>query len=169
MRANVRAQPALDGDQMAMNSDKLNEFLGKAIVDFGATFHAALIGIGDKLGLYKALAASGHQTPAELAKPTNTSERYVREWLCSQAAVGYVSYDAASGKFYLSEEQAFALPTTTARRFCLARSRWRWAQFRQKTSSKNGSRPGREWAGTSTMQSCSWARSAFSGPVTRPT
>ena len=94
---------------MAINEQKLNEFLGKAIVDFGATFHAALINIGDKLGLYKALAAGGHQTPAELAKRTDTSERYVREWLCSQAAGGYVSYDAASGKFYLSEEQAFAL------------------------------------------------------------
>jgi 2-polyprenyl-3-methyl-5-hydroxy-6-metoxy-1,4-benzoquinol methylase len=97
------------GTWMAINPDKLNEFLGKAIVDFGATFHAALIGIGDKLGLYKALAAGGPQTSVELAKRTNTAERYVREWLCSQAAGGYVSYDAAGGKFYLSEEQAFAL------------------------------------------------------------
>lgn len=94
---------------MAINPDKLNEFLGKAIVDFGATFHAALIRIGDKLGLYKALAAGGSQTAAQLAKSTNTTERYVREWLCSQAAGGYVTYDAGSGKFSLSEEQAFAL------------------------------------------------------------
>jgi 2-polyprenyl-3-methyl-5-hydroxy-6-metoxy-1,4-benzoquinol methylase len=94
---------------MAINPDKLNEFLGKAIVDFGATFHAALIRIGDKLGLYKALASGGPQTPAELAKSTSTSERYVREWLCSQAAGGYVTYDPETGKFHLSEEQAFAL------------------------------------------------------------
>src|SRR5246127_3934566 len=93
---------------MAVNPDKLNEFLGKAIVDFGATFHAALIRIGDKLGLYKAL-ASGPQTPAELAKKTGTAERYVREWLSSQAAGGYVTYDSKSGKFFLNEEQAFAL------------------------------------------------------------
>jgi 2-polyprenyl-3-methyl-5-hydroxy-6-metoxy-1,4-benzoquinol methylase len=93
---------------MAVNPDKLNEFLGKAIVDFGATFHAALIRIGDKLGLYKAL-ATGPQTPAELAKKTGTAERYVREWLSSQAAGGYVTYDSKSGKFSLSEEQAFAL------------------------------------------------------------
>ena len=93
---------------MSVNPDKLNEFLGKAIVDFGATFHAALIRIGDKLGLYKAL-ASGPQTPAELAKKTGTAERYVREWLSSQAAGGYVTYDSKSGKFSLSEEQAFAL------------------------------------------------------------
>lgn len=94
---------------MAVDMDKLHEFLVKAVVDFGATFHAALMGVGDKLGLYKGLAAGGPQTPAELAKRTNTSERYVREWLCSQAAGGYVTYDAASGKFSLSEEQAFAL------------------------------------------------------------
>ena len=94
---------------MALNPDKLNEFLGKAINDFGATFHAALIQIGDKLGLYKALAQGGPQTPAELAKKTNTAERYVREWLSCQAAGGYVTYDPASGKFHLSEEQAFAL------------------------------------------------------------
>src|SRR5271168_934774 len=94
---------------MTLDPDRLNAFLGKAIVDFGATFHAALVRVGDKLGLYKALAAGGAQTPAELAKRTNTSERYVREWLCNQAAGGYVSYDGKAGKFSLSEEQAFTL------------------------------------------------------------
>ncbi len=63
---------------MAINENKLHELLGKGIVDFGATFHAALIGIGDKLGLYKGLVAGGHQTAAELAKRTNTTERYAR-------------------------------------------------------------------------------------------
>jgi hypothetical protein len=94
---------------VAINEQKLHELLGKGIVDFGATFHAALIAIGDKLGLYKGLAAGGHQTAADLAKRTGTTERYIREWLCSQAAGGYVSYDAATGKFYLTEEQAFVL------------------------------------------------------------
>jgi 2-polyprenyl-3-methyl-5-hydroxy-6-metoxy-1,4-benzoquinol methylase len=94
---------------MAIDQDKLHEFLVKAVVDFGATFNAALIRIGDKLGLYKALAASGPQTSAELAKKTGTAERYVREWLSAQAAGGYVTYDAGAGKFHLSEEQAFAM------------------------------------------------------------
>jgi 2-polyprenyl-3-methyl-5-hydroxy-6-metoxy-1,4-benzoquinol methylase len=94
---------------MALNQDKLHEFLGKAIVDFGATFNAALIRIGDKLGLYKALVKYGPQTPAELAKNTKTTERYIREWLSEQAAGGYVNYDPANGKFHLSEEQAFAM------------------------------------------------------------
>jgi SAM-dependent methyltransferase len=94
---------------MSINEDKLHELLGKAVVDFGATFHAALVQVGDKLGLYKALAAGGPQTPAELAKRTGTSERYVREWLCNQAAGGYVTYDSKAAKFSLSEEQAFTL------------------------------------------------------------
>jgi 2-polyprenyl-3-methyl-5-hydroxy-6-metoxy-1,4-benzoquinol methylase len=94
---------------VSINEQKLHELLGKGVSDFGATFHAALVAIGDKLGLYKGLAAGGAQTPGELAKRTGTTERYVREWLCNQAAGGYVSYDPASGKFSLSEEQAFAL------------------------------------------------------------
>ena len=73
---------------MTVNPDRLNELLGKAVNDFGATFHAALVRIGDKLGLYKALAASGPQTPTELAAATGTAERYVREWLSNQAAGG---------------------------------------------------------------------------------
>ncbi len=94
---------------MSINPERLDALLGKAIVDFGATFHAALVGVGDKLGLYKALAKGGPQTPAELAKRTGTAERYVREWLCNQAAGGYVTYDTVDGKFRLTEEQAFAL------------------------------------------------------------
>lgn len=94
---------------MAINQERLHEFLGKAIVDFGATFNAALIRIGDKLGLYKGLASGGPQTPAELAKKTGTAERYIREWLSAQAAGGFVTYDSASQKFSLSEEQAFCM------------------------------------------------------------
>jgi len=94
---------------MALNQDKLHESLGKAIVDFGAAFNAALIRIGDKLGFYKALSSGGPQTPAELAKRTGTAERYVREWLSAQTAGGYVTYDSSNGKFHLGEEQAFAM------------------------------------------------------------
>jgi 2-polyprenyl-3-methyl-5-hydroxy-6-metoxy-1,4-benzoquinol methylase len=94
---------------MALNMQKLDELLGKGLVDFGATFHAALVQIGDKLGLYKALAAGGPMTSAQLAERTHTDERYVREWLSSQAAGGYVTYDPAKEHFSLSEEQAFAL------------------------------------------------------------
>src|ERR1700704_1048171 len=94
---------------MALNQDKLHEFLGKAIVDFGATFSAALIRIGDKLGLYKALAEGGPLTAAELAKRTGTAERYVREWLANQAAAGYVEYDPKAGAYSMNAEQTLTL------------------------------------------------------------
>jgi 2-polyprenyl-3-methyl-5-hydroxy-6-metoxy-1,4-benzoquinol methylase len=94
---------------MSLNQEKLHQFLGRAIVDFGATFHSALVRVGDKLGLYKALATGGPQTPTELARRTGTAERYVREWLCNQAAGGYVTYDRDADRFYLTEEQAFAM------------------------------------------------------------
>jgi len=102
---------------MAVNPDRLHEFLVKAVTDFGATFHAALVRIGDKLGLYKALASGGPLTPAELAKKTGTSERYVREWLSNQAAGGYVSYDSKAGKFFLNDEQAFTMADETSPAF----------------------------------------------------
>jgi len=94
---------------MALDQEKLNEMLHRGINDFGATLHATCVNIGDKLGLYKGLAAGGPQTSAELAKRTSTTERYVREWLASQAAGGYVTLDAATGRYSLSEEQAFTL------------------------------------------------------------
>jgi DNA-binding IclR family transcriptional regulator len=70
---------------------------------------AALTRIGDKLGLYKALAATEPQTPAELAARTGTAERYVREWLNANAAGGYVTYHPESGRYSLSPEQALVL------------------------------------------------------------
>jgi len=93
---------------MAINEEKLNQLLGKFVADFGATMHAGLVVIGESLGLYKAL-AGGALTSAELAERTGTDERYVREWLNAQAAGEYVQYDASTGRYSLSEEQAFAL------------------------------------------------------------
>jgi hypothetical protein len=94
---------------MAIDETRLNEFMGRAVGDIGAGLSAALVVIGDKLGLYKALAAAGPSSPSDLAKKTGTHERYVREWLCNQAAGGYVTYDPPTGKFALLEEQAMAL------------------------------------------------------------
>jgi SAM-dependent methyltransferase len=98
---------------MELNQDRLNEFLGRAVVDIGATLHAGLVVLGEKLGLYKAL-AEGPQTPAELAKKTGTNERYVREWLNAQAAGGYVTYGSDDGRYSLSPEQAFTLADETS-------------------------------------------------------
>src|ERR1700758_1012032 len=93
---------------------KLHEFVMKAVGEMGAAMNAALIVIGDKLGLYKAMSGAGPMTSAELAKKTGTAERYVREWLASQAAGGFITYDAASGKYTLPPEQALALADETS-------------------------------------------------------
>jgi SAM-dependent methyltransferase len=87
---------------------ELHALLGRAIVDFGAASIAPLVLIGDRLGLYRALAAHGPLTSTELASRTETSERYVREWLNAQAASRYVAYDAQHGKYFLTPEQALA-------------------------------------------------------------
>jgi ubiquinone/menaquinone biosynthesis C-methylase UbiE len=92
----------------ALDMNKLNAFIGQFVMDLGAAVHTGMVVIGEKLGLYKAL-ASGPMSSAELAARTDTDERYLREWLSSQAAGGYVTYDDKSNKFSLSEEQAFAL------------------------------------------------------------
>jgi hypothetical protein len=93
----------------AIDENRMNDFLGKVIGDFGASLSTALVYIGQKLGLYKAMADSGAVTPAELAERTSTNERYVREWLINQAAGGYAEYDADSGRYSLTPEQAVAL------------------------------------------------------------
>jgi len=94
---------------MPVDETKLNTLMERIIGDLGAAFGAALVVLGDKLGLYKAMAGKGPMTPADLARETRTAERYVREWLNSQAAAGFVTYDAETGRYHLSEEQAYAL------------------------------------------------------------
>lgn len=94
---------------MAIDQAKLEALLGRAVVDIGANFHAALVVTGDKLGLFRALHELGPTTSADLAKHTGTHERYVREWLSAMAAGGYVTYEGASQEFSLSEEQTLAL------------------------------------------------------------
>ncbi len=91
-----------------MTWNKLNAFIGQFVNDLGASVHTGMVVIGEKLGLYKALAAHP-MGAAELAAKTQTDERYLREWLASQAAGGYINYDDATGKFSLSKEQAFTL------------------------------------------------------------
>ena len=94
-----------------MNEAKMQEFMMKALLDMGATATAPMILLGDRLGLYKALAEIGPSNPADLANKTGTAERYIREWLGSQAAAGYIDYDPAAAKYHLNEEQKAALAT----------------------------------------------------------
>jgi 2-polyprenyl-3-methyl-5-hydroxy-6-metoxy-1,4-benzoquinol methylase len=89
---------------MQIDESRLQELIGRAVTDFGAAFHATLAVIGDRLGLYRAL-AEAPLTAAELAERTGTAERYVREWLGCQAAGGYVTYLPETGRFALTPEQ----------------------------------------------------------------
>jgi len=92
----------------ALDMDKLNAFIGRFVTDLGAAVHTGMVVIGERLGLYKAL-ATGPMSSSELASCTETDERYLREWLASQAAGGYITYNEQTHKFSLTEEQAFTL------------------------------------------------------------
>jgi ubiquinone/menaquinone biosynthesis C-methylase UbiE len=93
---------------MAIDEGRLRDFLHRFVGDLGATIAAGGVVVGDRLGLYRALAETP-QRPSELAHRTGTSARYVEEWLRGQAAGGYVEYNPDDGTYSLTEEQAFAL------------------------------------------------------------
>ena len=90
------------------NPEKLNELVGKLLNDIGASLSGASVLLGDRLGLYKAMADGKSVTPSDLAKKTKLHERYVREWMSGQAASGYIDYDSEKDAFSLSPEQAMA-------------------------------------------------------------
>jgi SAM-dependent methyltransferase len=94
---------------MVVDEARLNDLLGRFVVDVGASFQALGAVLGDRLGLYRALLAVMPAVPADVAREADVDERYVREWLAAQAAGGYVAYDPASERFSLTEEQAFVL------------------------------------------------------------
>ena len=107
----TRETPAYTGVRCttAINEARLQEFMGKAVVDMGAAISVPLFILGERLGLYKAMAGAGSLTPAQLATKAGTDERCTREWLMNQAAGGYVRYDAAAETFTLPDEQAMAM------------------------------------------------------------
>jgi SAM-dependent methyltransferase len=87
------------------NEEKLHNYLNKMVGDLGAAASGSLVVVGDRLGLYKSIAKNAPVTAADVAKDTGTNERYVREWLSTQAASGYVEYDAGSNTFSMNDEQ----------------------------------------------------------------
>jgi 2-polyprenyl-3-methyl-5-hydroxy-6-metoxy-1,4-benzoquinol methylase len=103
---------------MSIDEKKLGEFMNRVVTDAGAAMSGVLVVLGDRLGLYKAMASGGPSTPAELAKRTGTAERYVREWLNAQTAGGYVTYDPETRRYTLPPEQAFALADEQSPAFC---------------------------------------------------
>jgi len=96
-------------EPISLDTAKLEKFVFRAVDEVGATLNTALVVMGDRLGLYRALAGAGPLTSAEVAERSGTTERYVREWLNAQAAGGYVEYDPESGRYTLPAEHALAL------------------------------------------------------------
>jgi 2-polyprenyl-3-methyl-5-hydroxy-6-metoxy-1,4-benzoquinol methylase len=92
-----------------IDKSKLEEFMMKAVGDMASSFGAMMIILGDRLGLYKTMAKTGPITSEELANQTNTAERYIREWLASQAAAGYITYNSTNHKYFLPQENAMVL------------------------------------------------------------
>jgi SAM-dependent methyltransferase len=92
-----------------IDEGKLNELVGRLVGDISAGYGGVMVALGDKLGLYKAMAGAGPLSSEELARRSGCAERYVREWLNSQAAGGYVIYHARSATYELTPEQAFVL------------------------------------------------------------
>ncbi len=94
---------------MRLDQAKLEAVLERAVSDLSAGYGGAMVSLGDKLGLYAAMAGAGPLTPGELARRAGCAERYVREWLNAQAAGGYVDFHPASGTYELSPEQRAVL------------------------------------------------------------
>src|ERR687890_300521 len=94
---------------MVVDEKKLNEFIEKVGNEWGASIGALLTFVGDRLGLFKAMAGAGALTPEELAKKTGTHPRIIREWLAAQTAGGFVTYNPSAGTYTLPDEQALAL------------------------------------------------------------
>src|SRR6202012_4044243 len=99
---------------LEVDTDKLMQFVFRAVDEVGATLNTALVVLGDKLGLYRALAGTEGLTSSELAQRTGTAERYVREWLNNQAAGGYVAYNVMTGRYSLPPEQTVALTDSSS-------------------------------------------------------
>ena len=126
-----------------IDEGKLNDFMGKVVNDLGATSSTVLVIIGDKLGLYKAMADSKPISSEELAKRTGTSERYIREWLANQTASGYISYDPISEKHTLPPEQAMALANENSPVFSLGGFQSAMAFFRDEPKITEAFRSGK--------------------------
>src|SRR5690348_1404267 len=101
----------------AIDEAKVHAFVGQMVGDLAGLLGSAMLYIGDRLGLYRALADGGPVTSAELAARTGTAERYVRDWLVSQAAAGILEYDPAAGTYRLPPEHALALTNESSPAF----------------------------------------------------
>ncbi len=147
---------------MGLNEGKLNELLGKVVGDLAAGYGGVMVSLGDKLGLYKAMKGAGPLSSHEVAKRSGCAERYVREWLNSQVAAGYIDYHPKSATYELSAEQAYVLAEDTITGVHSDRLAGRLPRCGS-TSRRRSRRsaPARACRGASTTSGCSagWRRS----------
>jgi hypothetical protein len=149
------------------NPDKLNALVGKLVGDLGISLGGASILLGDRLGIYKAMADGAKVTPSELAKKTGLHERYLREWLSGQAASGYIDYHPEKNAFSLSPEQAMAFAEEGSPAFFAGAFDVVQSTYLDEPKVADAFRTGKG-VGTSIPSACSQAPSAFSGPATTP-
>ena len=149
------------------NPDKLNELVGKLVNDLGVSLSGASILLGDRLGLYKAMADGEVVTPAELARRTGLHERYVREWLSGQAASGYIDYRPEKEAFSLSPEQAMAFAEEDSPAFFAGAFDVVQATYLDEPKVAEAFRGGKG-VGWHVQSACSPARSGSSGPAITP-
>ena len=160
---------AVEQAVLEVDGDKLMQFVFRAVDEVGATLNAALVVMGDKLGLYRALAGTGGLTPAELAQRTGTAERYVREWLNAQAAGSFVRYDSDSGRYSLPPEQTVALTDADSPAYLPGLFQTAIGSVIDSPEITEKARSGDGSAGTSTSTTCTRVVSDSSGRATTPT
>jgi SAM-dependent methyltransferase len=100
-------------EESAVDRERLDALVLRGTAEVGAALQTALVVVGERLGLYRALAGAGPLSPADLADRTTTAEPFVREWLNAEAAAGYVDYDPDTGRYTLPEESAAAFAADT--------------------------------------------------------
>jgi hypothetical protein len=142
---------------MAINEEKLNDLIGRFVGDFGAALHAATVVIGDKLGLYAALAEHGPITGADLAAATGYDTRLVEEWLAAQFVSGYAEYHPATRAFRVSVAPRRDWPTPQRRRISSAPKRSPLRCGRTRSASARRPDPGPASADTNAAMTCSTA------------
>jgi SAM-dependent methyltransferase len=148
IKEKIREDAMLSDTAKRLDETKLKEFMGNVLNDLGATWSTVLVIIGDKLGLYKAMADSKPIAAEELASRTGTTERYIREWLANQAAGGYIIYDPNTTKYTLPPEQAMVLANDNSPVFALGGFQGAMAFFRDEPKLTDAFRTGKgvDWA-----------------------
>ena len=145
---------------MAIDTDRLQEMTGKVLADIGATFHAPLVLIGEKLGLFKELAEE-KLNAGQLAVRTNTAVRYVEEWLPAMASGGYVSYDSEAQCYYLTPEQSMVLADEESPAYMPGAFQAAIAAIKSESKITDAFRTGKGSAGMSMILNSFLARSDF--------